>query len=514
MSVETNLQQTQFLKSGAEYRASLRDGREVWYGGERIDVTTHPATSGGIDLIAKSYDAQHDPERRDLLTFVRADGRRVSKAWMIPASKDDLKSRRECIEYLVRNTFGIFGRQMDMIASTQIGLVAFLPLLELNSPEYAKNILPYVSYAAENNIILAAPFADPQGWRTRGSALGRRGIPLFDTEQLPDSTSSDVDLRIDDTLLPGALRVVKEADDGVWISGAKVVATVAPQAHEMLVSNIALPDPSPEGSFWLVVPVNSPGVRLVCREAVSDPSSSFHDHPIASQGEEMDALVIFEDVFVPSWRICSYRWTEIGRHYGEIAALEHWHTLTKLCVKAEMFVGLLQLIVDGIGTSHRPGVRQLVAEVIEYAQILRGMVLASEENASPTEAGVMWPDPLIITAGRSYALSKYPHIVHLLQELAGQGPILRWSEKDLDHPLLGPRIAWFYDGASLTAREKNLLMNLLWDVTSGAHAGRVELFENVNGFPVPYLRERLYMEYDRDRAIRAVREYVGLPLSS
>jgi 4-hydroxyphenylacetate 3-monooxygenase len=278
----------------------------------------------------------------------------------------------------------------------------------------------------------------------------------------------------------------------------------------MIVSNIALPDPTPEGALWMLVPVGSEGVRLVMREATVHPDASFHDHPLSSLGEEIDALVLFEDVFVPRWRICSYRWTDLGKNYGQIGALEHWHTLTKLSVKADLFVGLVQLICDGIGTSHRPGVRQLIAEVIEHAQVLRGMVLASEDNAQLTDSGVMWPDWQLVTAGRSYALSKHPHIVHLVQELCGQGPILRWSEKDLDNPVIGPRIEWFYEGAAMSARDKNKLMNLVWDLTTSSHAGRVRLFENVNGFPVPYLRERMYLEYDRNTSMDFIRNFLDL----
>src|ERR1041384_5452484 len=114
----------------------------------------------------------------------------------------------------------------------------------------------------------------------------------------------------------------------------------------------------------------------------------------------MDSLVLFEDVFVPNERICSLGWTGLAGRYGDIAALEHWHTLTRLSVKADLFAGLGQLICDGIGTSHRPGVRQIVAELLEYAHILRGMVLASEEQARHTESGVLWPDATLITAGQ------------------------------------------------------------------------------------------------------------------
>jgi 4-hydroxyphenylacetate 3-monooxygenase len=501
------------LKTGEEFRGSLRDDREVWYRGERVeDVTTHPATAGGINLLAEAYDAQHRPETRDILTFVREDGKRVSKAWMVPRTREDLESRRQCIEYLARKTFGIFGRQMDMIACTQIGMEAYRHLIEQHNPECAENIPRYTKWAGEHNLVLAAPVADPQGWRSRGSALGRRGIPLFDTERaspIKDPERNVLDLEVDGKTLPGSLRVARENDEGVWVSGAKIVASLGPQANEMIVSNLSLPDPTPESSFWMLIPVGSPGVKLVCREMVSHPEASFHDHPIASRGEEMDALAIFEDVFVPRHRMCSYRWTELGRFYGLIGALEHWHTLTKLSVKADLFAGLLQLITQGIGTAHRPGVRQLVAEVVEYASVLKGMVLAAEARAELTESGVMWPDPKLVTAGRCYAVGLYPMIIHRLQELGGQGPILRWSEKDLTHPVLGPRLDFLYEGADISAWDKNLLMNLLWDLTSSSHAGRVELFENVNGFPLPYLRERLVREYDFSTSVDAITTYLG-----
>jgi 4-hydroxyphenylacetate 3-monooxygenase len=180
-------------------------------------------------------------------------------------------------------------------------------------------------------------------------------------------------------------------------------------------------------------------------------------------------------------------------------------------VKAEMFAGLLQIIVDSIGTGHRPGVRNLVAEVIQYAEVLRGMVIAAEANAKYNEDGVLFPDVMKTTAGRAYAIELYPTIIHRLQELAGQGPVLRWSEKTMNHPQLGPRLEWIFEGAGMGAREKNLFMNLLWDLTSSSHAGRVEIFENVNGAPLPVLRERLYNEYDRGPHKNAVRRFLGLP---
>jgi hypothetical protein len=34
--------------------------------------------------------------------------------------------------------------------------------------------------------------------------------------------------------------------------------------------------------------------------------------------------------------------------------------------------------------------------------------------------------------------------------------------------------------------------------------------ENVNGFPLPYLRERMYREYDRSRSVESIRQFLNI----
>src|SRR6478735_4845867 len=55
--------------TGAEYLDSIRDSREIWAYGERVDdVTTHPAFRNPARMTARLYDALHDPDRQDVLT--------------------------------------------------------------------------------------------------------------------------------------------------------------------------------------------------------------------------------------------------------------------------------------------------------------------------------------------------------------------------------------------------------------------------------------------------------------
>src|SRR5215831_16386924 len=55
--------------TGAEFLESLRDGREVYIYGERVDdVTQHPAFRNTARSIARLYDALHDERTKPVLT--------------------------------------------------------------------------------------------------------------------------------------------------------------------------------------------------------------------------------------------------------------------------------------------------------------------------------------------------------------------------------------------------------------------------------------------------------------
>jgi 4-hydroxyphenylacetate 3-monooxygenase len=486
-----------YLKTGEEYKESLRDGRHVLYKGERIeDVTTHPATRGGIEIHAKLFDDQHKPESQDKLTYIREDGARVSTAWMIPRTKEDLVRRRECIEYIARETFGVFGRAMDLMPIMAVSMIAFLPSFRRTRPEFADNIVNFINYAQENNLMGPEVIVDPQNDRSKAAAAGAR---LGATAATRGAEAT-----------PGLLRVVKETEEGIVISGAKAVGSISSQGNEMILSNLLRPNLLPEESLWLSTPINAPGLTLICRETVSKPDSSLWDHPIAARGEEMDSFLLFDNVFIPRWRIFNYGVPELNGIYGAHGVASHWHILTRLCVKAELFTGVAQLIVDALGTGHIPGVRSLVAEVIKYAQALRAFVIASEERAQLAEGDMMMPDVNMITAGRTYGIENYPHILHIMRELCGQGLVMRMSEEDFAHPIVGPELEWILKGHNISAKDKNLLMNLVWDLTTDSHSGRVSLFENVNALPAPLLKERMYNEFDRKPYMDFIKKFIGL----
>jgi aromatic ring hydroxylase len=91
------------IRSGAEYLASLNDGRRVVVNGELIDDTaTHPLTRDYAHAVAGCYDAHRDPANYELMTFVGDDGVRRAMMWMRQGDKAGLVRRRQYHDRMYR----------------------------------------------------------------------------------------------------------------------------------------------------------------------------------------------------------------------------------------------------------------------------------------------------------------------------------------------------------------------------------------------------------------------------
>ena len=120
-------------QNGAEYLASLRDDREVYLYGERVkDVTTHPAFRNTARMVARLYDALHDPKRKDklLVPTDTGNGGMTHAFFKAPKTPQDLLAGRDAIAEWGKLTYGWLGRAPDYKA-------AFLATLGANAEFYA-----------------------------------------------------------------------------------------------------------------------------------------------------------------------------------------------------------------------------------------------------------------------------------------------------------------------------------------------------------------------------------------
>src|SRR5499427_1205468 len=103
------------LRTGKEHLETLRDGRVVYVGGERVDdVTSHGAFRNAAATVAAIYDMKAEPANRDVLTY-EEDGSRHSIYFLRPRTRDDLRRRMVGHRMIADLTFGMFGRSPDHV---------------------------------------------------------------------------------------------------------------------------------------------------------------------------------------------------------------------------------------------------------------------------------------------------------------------------------------------------------------------------------------------------------------
>jgi 4-hydroxyphenylacetate 3-monooxygenase len=471
------------LLTGNEYRQSLRDGRRVIGpdGTEIADVTTNAQLAPGIDRIAEYYDAHFAPDSRDLLTYRDPEsGQMASTAWKVPLTVDDLTSRRELNRFVTYRLMGTFGRPPDYAALNPLGLLSMAPEFAAMDPAWAENVERYVRWGRANCVVEADIVADVQS---------DRRIPIADK--------------------PGRLRIVSERSDGIVVYGSKPCNSVCAQGHVGTILTLLTPQANLDAALFGAIAMNAPGLTMVCREAMSS-SMDEEDHPLDSRGEEIDAFMIFENVFIPHEQLFCYKRLDLLNLYHEIGALCLWHIMVRMAHKGELLAGTAQVIANVLGTSGIPQVRDAICEVVEYATTLTAYAIAAEQTAS-LRAGVMIPNERFVTAGRLYSVVNYPRVLQLLRDLSGQGLISRFTKAQFEREDLAARLEEFVPGTGCTAREKNRLFNFVWDLTSGNNANRVAAFEHVNATPPGAMRNRIYESQYRKPWTTYIENLVGLP---
>ncbi len=472
------------LLDGPCYLRSLQDGRRiVSSSGEEVeDVVTHPDTAATVKTVASLMDMQTDADHQDVLTYVDAEsGNRQAIGWQVPATKADLYAKLEANRLMTTRTLGMFGRPPDYGPAMALGFLSVIDRIEAESPAFASHIREFVRHCSAHNVVSTDLIADTQS---------DRSVPRDER--------------------PGTLRVVEDRPDGIVLRGAKVAGSLGNIAHFYTLSTVLGDGLAEDAALWAAIPVNSPGLTLIMREPTVGHDLDRRDHPIDSRGEEMDQMIFFDDVFIPHELVFSLRNLELLKLYFESCAYALWHVMSRLGCRAELFAGTAQAIIDTLGTGGVQTARQSVSQISIYAQTLKAYMIASVEQ-SVEWCGVRVPSPSLVAAGRLYSLENYPRIMYLLQDLCGQGMVSRWPEKVWDHPEFGPKLEAYLPGHGVSAREKNRLFNFVWELTSGAHAGRVALFENVNATPPAFVAEVAFKqcEPERQAAARVIREYMS-----
>jgi 4-hydroxyphenylacetate 3-monooxygenase len=250
--------------------------------------------------------------------------------------------------------------------------------------------------------------------------------------------------------------VVEERDDGIVVKGARMLATIGPIADELLVFPSTLLRATPEDapySYAFAVPNDADGVRYLCRASLHHGGST-HDEPLASRFEEMDAVVVFDNVFIPNERIFMLGHPELcNGFYSETGAgaLMTHQVVTRTIAKSEFYLGLASEIADSIGIDGFQHIQEDLAELIQTVEIGKALMTASEAEAAVNDDGVMLPRWSTLNAARNWYPKVAQRFPQIIRKFCASGLMALPGEADVASEAL-PDIEMYLQAKTLTGR--------------------------------------------------------------
>ena len=446
------------MRSGAEYRDSLRDGRRVWIVGEGLveDVTLHPATRPMVEEYVAWYDRHGDPEWQDVvLVPPDARGARTSWAFATPRTAADLRA---------------MGRSYAATAFVSAGNIT-------HTPGYGNLIALGIRDVVLQRNVSAKQLDDATRYREGLIATGRfltfcAGAGTIGSRLRPDPEQR------------APLRVVRETDAGLVLTGKVGMHTSPVYAEDVYVG-------SHSGVDWnghratFVVPVGAPGVTVLCRKAAARHANPFLA-PLSSRFDELDGQLWLENVHVPWERIFL---TEVSP--DPIAIWCFWHQLYCWLAKAEFTLGLALACTHAMGLKENEPTVEYLMDLVIDVQTVRTCQTAAELEPDLTADGLCVPRRVHVAAGSIAMQKSRQRMAEILRILPGSSLVVAPSDKDLASPEVAAGLEESFGGGGYTALQRAALLQLASDHVASALDGRESAFElHANG-GMPAWRARL-----------------------
>jgi aromatic ring hydroxylase len=468
------------VRTGADYIRALRDGREVWHAGRRIeDVTAHSGFTGTIKTLADLYDKQHAPEFRDLMSFEH-DGERVSYSYLAPKNAEQLARKRGNIEFWAQQTLGQMGRYPDFCAQLVVGLLDWTHAIEKHSSQWAVNARQYYLHCRQNDLCLTHALTDQYYDRTKRV-----------------SEQSDPDL---------ILHIVGETKAGPVVRGLRTLATLAPISDEVLVYPNR-PRDSDEADYAIAfaLPMNAPGLKIICRDLYAEHADP-ERHPLTTRFDEVDAALIFEDVVVPWERVFVYKNPQLLAGIMYIHMWAQYSTMLRLLTKLEGFLGVAQLLTEYGGRNKSASSQILLSSLMQDIEILRSSIQVAEAKGYLSPGGT-WVARLS-AAYRVYSIEASDRAERTMEGLLTSTLMLSGGASDLDSDV-GPLVDRYFRGGAPSTKEHLRLMAIAADMVMTPFGKRSQLYERLQSGEVDRMRQRLYAQYQDPIPAERMREFIS-----
>ena len=460
---------------GEQYLESLRDGRQVYIDGEVVeDVTAHPAFRNSARSMARLYDALHEPDDAELYLAQDRFGTTTHKFFKPSYSAEELYEAREAIAAWARLSYGFMGRSPDYKAAFMATLGA---APDFYSPFESSAAAWYREYSEKvlflNHVLINPPID--------------RNKAVHEVEDV-------------------YLHVVAERDDGMVVSGAKMLATGSALTHATFVAQnaaVQLEEGKAEDyALVFIAPMDTPGLKLLSRRSYEAAAQSPWDNPLSSRFDENDAVVIFEDAFIPWENVLVYRDIEKATGFYAASGFMNRYTLqsgTRLAVKFDFVCGLIARALEANGTSGFRGVKAQLGELMGWGNLMWALTSALALDPEEGPGGMAIPRLEYGVLVRLFGAMAWPKVEQVAGEILGGSPlVIPSSNRDLQSDELRPLINRYYRGSTGSAHDRVKLFKLLWDAIGSEFGARHTLYERNYGGSPELVRLNV-VDFARDR---------------
>ena len=471
-------------RTGEQFLSALRDGRELWVGGDKVaSIADHPALAGAARALAEVYDLQYR-EAGDCLMPDPETGEPMNVSHMIPRSREDLERRHRGLERIAEYSMGLMGRTPDYMNVTFAGFAGRADEWAINgNGRGAENLVNYQKMLAREDLSL--------------------------THTIVHATVNLATGTVPDGFDAAQLHKVEESEHGIVVRGSRVLATLAPFADELAVyPGTPMPDAAAQHALTFCIPMDTPGLKFICRDSVAVNSNKF-DHPLSSRFDEQDAFVIFDDVEVPHDRLFIDANLEA---YNTVMQTSWWpnilqQTMIRAHTKLEFARGLGLRMAAAINRDDGQ-TQQMLGEIAMFAEFARACIYAGEQSAREYGNGMWCCGHPPLMALRAALPAWFPRVNEIIRQIGSHNLLTTPSRAALDDAELRPLIDRYLMGVGVDAEQRDRVFRLAWDFTGTALGSRNEQYERFYLGSVGRNLTAAHTFLDRGRAARPVDRFL------
>jgi len=440
------------MKTREEYIESLKKlDLQVYLLGEKVeDPTGHPVIVPSLNSVAMTYELAQMPEYEDLMTVTsNLTGEKINRFTHLHQSTDDLLKKVKMQRLLGQKTASCFQRCVGMDAANAVYSTAY-ECDKAHGTSYFENFKKYWERIQKEDLVVDGAMTDPKG--DRG---------------LSPSQQEDPDMY---------LRVVERRADGIVVRGSKAHQTGIVNSHEVIVMpTVAMRPEDKDYAVAFSLPADAPGIFMIygrqsCDTRKLEPNADIDLGNKNFGGHE--ALMIFEDVFVPNERIFLNGETDFAGMLVERFASYHRQSYGGCKVGVgDVLIGAAALAADYNGVPKASHIKDKLIEMNHLNESLYSCGIACSCEGCQMEAGNYYVDAMLANVCKQN-ITRLPYeITRLAEDIAGGLMVTMPSQQDYDNEKLKPYIDKYLKGiADVSTEDRMRVLRLIENITLGTAA--------------------------------------------